>query len=108
MKNDMVVLRVPRDSWKVLRETLERDSESKAFDEDLRRSIFRSLREVREVGAPFILVEVFGGVPSKVEVFWEKGKALRAARRRFKSLRRDYDALVLTQKGDTLYSWPEE
>lgn len=49
---DVVILRVPRASWSVLRETLEMDSQSHAFARPLRRQIARALATVQEEPNP--------------------------------------------------------
>ena len=41
-----VVLRMPKDSWDTLSETLEMDSESGSFDRDLRKDIRKALDSV--------------------------------------------------------------
>jgi len=106
-KQKMVTLRVPRKAWDLLAETLAKDAESSAFDRALRRSIKKALEQVSEVGEPYVLATVFRGIPDKVEVFWDREKALRAARKEVESLRADYDALTVARGGEEVYSWPE-
>ena len=45
-----ITLRLPTEAWELLRETLEMDSRSRAFDPDLRHAITPSLEAIQEVG----------------------------------------------------------
>jgi hypothetical protein len=47
MKN--VILCIPADSWETLRETLELDARSKAFDKETRNAIATALRKVSHI-----------------------------------------------------------
>lgn len=49
MKNKFVLLRIPEDAWDVIWETLMLDSESSAFDSDLRSQIKDALDRVQVV-----------------------------------------------------------
>lgn len=46
---DVVLLRVPRDAWETLSETLAMDTQSNAFDSELQREINDALEQVDEV-----------------------------------------------------------
>ena len=69
-KQDILIIRVPRGVWEMLSETLALDAKSKAFDPALRRSVRKAMRQVREAGEPYVLVGLYGGIPSKVKVYW--------------------------------------
>ena len=57
MKN--IVLLIPADAWKTLRETLEKDTRSSAFDPTLRQEIKQALEQVQPItGQVGALVEL--------------------------------------------------
>ena len=107
-KQEMVTIRVPRDDWALLLETLTLDSRSGAFDPELRRRIRDALKQVRQVDEPWVLTVVWAGVPEEAKVFWDEKEAIKAAKLAVKELRADYDVLVLTQGEATVYSWPKD
>ena len=107
-KKEMVTIRVPRDDWALLLETLTLDSRSGAFDPELRHRIREALQHVRQEGEPYILTTVCSGVPEEARVLWDEREAIQAAKREAKALRVDYDALCLTRAGEVWYSWPKD
>jgi len=107
-KKEMVTIRVPRNDWALLLETLTLDSRSAAFDPELRRRIKGALERVRQVGDPWVLSVVCSGVQEESTVFWDEQEALRAAKREIRDLREDYDMLSLTCAGEAVYSWPQD
>ena len=67
--SDTVVLAMPRESYDTLRETLEMDAESSAFDADLRGEIAAALETVREVPQKVhIAACVFNGILDELHV----------------------------------------
>ena len=107
-KQETLTIRVPRDAWELICETLALDAKSKAFDPALREKLVAAMRQVHDAGEPYLLVTVYAGVPDKMKVFWDEKEALRAAREQVKSLRPDYDALVVRQGDVEVYGWPEK
>jgi hypothetical protein len=54
--NGFVIVRLPQEAWEKLRETLELDSKSSAFDPELRKEIREALDQVEHVADPPSLV----------------------------------------------------
>ena len=59
------------------------------------------------MGEPYVLVGLYGGVPSKVEVYWSEAEAIKSAKDEAKSLREEEDNLVVRQGDVEVYGWPE-
>lgn len=58
-KEERVLLSIPKDAWETLEETLEMDSISSAFDEDLREEISKALGKVKDASAIAKALEEF-------------------------------------------------
>ena len=107
-EEEILTIRIPRNAWETLSETLALDAKSISCDKALRDEIAAALRQVHEVGEPCVLVGLYGGVPSKVEVYWDEAAAIKAARKEVKSMREDED-IVTVRHGDVhVYGWPED
>lgn len=107
-KGKMVTLRLPQKAWNLLAETLAMDAESGAFDPALRREILKALEKVQDAGEPYVLVGLYGGVPSRTEVFWSEAGAIKAAKEEAKSLREEEDIVIVNHGTERIYSWPAE
>lgn len=59
MRKKTVVLEVPVDAWETLKETLELDTQSAAFDKDLRKKISEALSEVKEHTKPNVYLTAY-------------------------------------------------
>ena len=103
----MITIRVPRDAWALLCETLALDARSSAFDPKLRKRIAQALRQVTEVDEPYILVTVKSGVP-EASLFWAREKAIKAAKHEIKALTAEYDVAVVFHRGAEVFTWPQE
>ena len=83
------VLLVPDDAWDVLRETLEVDSESSAFDPDLRHAIKAALDQVQTITGPVTaLLDVVEEVPRCARLTTDDGMAHIIGDERIEKLRR--------------------
>jgi len=103
----MVTIRLPRNAWALLRETLTLDARSGAFEPKLRKQIAHALKQIREVAEPYILVTVKSGIP-EASLFWDQEKAIKAAKREAKTLNVENDRAVVFHQGNEVFSWPHE
>ena len=55
-----------------------------------------------------MLVGLYGGLPSKVDVFWDEDEAVKAAKEEIKSMREDEDTLTVRHGDVHVYGWPED
>jgi len=67
-----VYLKIPRESWALLEETLQKDSESKVFDPELRSAIKTALAEVKQI--PFTTIADFFEPSGGLQVLIRKDK----------------------------------
>lgn len=66
---ELVVLVIPRDEWEVLSETLELDSQSAAFDRELRQDIRSALDSVVECdNTAHVALMILSGIVDEVHV----------------------------------------
>jgi hypothetical protein len=90
VRKKTIVLEVPIDAWETLKETLELDTQSAAFDRDLRKKIGQALSEVKEHKDPNVYLTSYldegGDLQFHASIDkegWEEmmGKALQYAKR---------------------------